>query len=112
MPRPQFVPTEKDRQTVRSMVAYGIRQEDIAKVLGFRSPKTLRKHFPDEIARGATEANAQVAQSLYNMATSEEEPAATIFWLKTRANWREIHVVETRAVTIPDFVVALDKEAA
>jgi hypothetical protein len=37
----------------------------------------------------STEANAQVAQSLYQQATSGKKTAATIFWLKTRAGWRE-----------------------
>jgi len=92
--------------------AYGIKQEDIATIVDLRSPKTLRKHFPQELARGAIEANAQVGQTLFKMATSGNEPAATIFWLKTRAGWREIQVLETRPAAIADFVVALDKQAS
>jgi hypothetical protein len=74
---------------VRSMAAYGIRQEDIARCLGLRSAKTLRRHFREELDRAATEANAQVAQSLYQQATSGKSTAASIFWLKTRAGWHE-----------------------
>jgi hypothetical protein len=94
------------------MSAYGIKQEDIATELGLRSPKTLRKHFSPELERGAIQANTQVGQTLFKMATSGKHPAATIFWLKTRAGWREIQVVETRPAATPDFVVAQEKKAA
>ena len=37
---------------VRSMAAYGIRQEEIARCLGLRSAKTLRRHFREELEPG------------------------------------------------------------
>jgi hypothetical protein len=88
MARPRFVATAEHRRMVRSLVAYGISQEEIARCVGMRSSKTLRRHFREELDRGATEANARVAQSLYQMAISGKCVAATIFWMKTRA-WRE-----------------------
>jgi len=112
MSRPRFVPTEAHRSTVKSMAAYGVREEDIATELGLRSPKTLRKHFGQEIERAAIQANARVGQTLYQMATSGKHPAATIFWMKTRAGWRENQVVEIRPAATPDFIVAQEKEAA
>ena len=110
MSRPRFVPTVEQRRTVKSLSAYGIRQDEIAKMLGLRAAKSLRKHFRQELDRGATEATAQVGQTLYKMATSGKHPAATIFWLKTRACWREIQIVDNRPAAIPDFVVAREKE--
>jgi hypothetical protein len=65
MARPRFIPTAEQRRIVRSMAAYGIRQEEIARYVGLRSDKTLRNHFREELDRAAPEANAQVAQSLY-----------------------------------------------
>jgi hypothetical protein len=112
MSRPRFIPTEEQRRTVKSLSAYGIKQDEIAQMLGLRSPKSLRKHFRQEINRGGIEATAQVGQTLYQMATSGKHPAATIFWLKTRAGWREIQIVETRPAAIPDFIVEVEKEAA
>lgn len=88
MSRPRFIPSESQRQTVRSMAAYGITQEEIARCLGVTA-KTLRRHFREELDRAATDANAQVAQTLFKMAKSGKCPAATIFWLKCRARWRE-----------------------
>jgi hypothetical protein len=51
-------------------------------------PKTLRKHYRDELDLGETKANAQVAGFLFN-AAKNGNVTAQIFWLKTRAKWRE-----------------------
>jgi hypothetical protein len=111
MPRPKLQPTEQQRRLVKSLVAMGNRQEDIARVLGIRSPKTLRKHYRQELDRGALEANHNVAQTLYKMATSGQRPAATMFWLKTRAGWRERPgaTPDPRLTAAPPFIVALDR---
>ena len=112
MSRPRFIPTEERRRMVRAMSGYGVPQEDIATVLGLRSPKTLRKHFREEITRGAIDAKTQVLQTLHRMATSGKHLAATIFSAKTRCGLREIQIVESRPAATPNFIVALDKEAA
>jgi hypothetical protein len=112
MARPRFVATVEQRKMVRSLAAYGTRQEDIARCVGLRSAKTLRRHFREELDRAATEANAQVAQSLYQQATSGKKTAATIFWLKTRAGWREPIAGAPRPVEAPPFLVMPEKEAA
>ena len=88
MPRPKFVPTAEQRKTVRTMAGFGIPQDDIAAHLEI-APKTLRKHFKQELRVGAIHADARVIESLYKMATSGESAAATIFWVKTRCRWRE-----------------------
>jgi hypothetical protein len=69
------------------MAAYGIPEIDISAVLGL-DPKTLRKHYRDELDLGETKANAQVAGFLFSAAKSGNV-TAQIFWLKTRARWRE-----------------------
>jgi hypothetical protein len=75
------------RRQVEAMAAYGIPEIDIARVVGV-DPKTLRKHYRDELDMGETKANAQVAGFLFNAARSGNV-TAQIFWLKTRARWRE-----------------------
>jgi hypothetical protein len=97
---------------VKSLAAFGTRQEDIATVIGIRSTNTLRKHFRQELARGEIEATAQVGQTLLQMATSGNHVGATIFWLKTRAGWRGGQNSANESSSIPDFIVALDKKAA
>jgi hypothetical protein len=73
------------------MAAYGIPQTDIGLVIGC-DPKTLRLHFQTELETGLAEANAKVAQSLFQRATGgvgKEAVTACIFWLKCRAGWRD-----------------------
>jgi hypothetical protein len=79
------------------MAAYGVPETDIARVLGIDA-KTLRKHYREELDTGQVKASARVAESLYRRATSEgsQSVTAAIFWLKTRANWKEASVHEVR----------------
>jgi len=88
--RPAYEPTDKERAQVKMLAAFGVREDDICKLLGI-SPPTLRKHFPGELELGHIEANAKVAQSLFRMATNPAKPnvAAAIFWLKVRAGWKD-----------------------
>lgn len=69
------------------MVAAGITQAEIANCLSI-DEKTLRLHFRDELDNGLVRATAKMADSLYRQGVSGVVPAA-IFWLKTRAKWRE-----------------------
>ncbi len=53
-------------------------------------------HYRDELDDGHVKANAKVAENLYRKATGEGREAVTaaIFWLKTRAGWKETSVHE------------------
>ena len=75
------------RRQVEALAAYGIPEADISGVVGI-DPKTLRKYYRDELDLGETKANAQVAGFLFN-AAKNGNVTAQIFWLKTRAKWRE-----------------------
>jgi hypothetical protein len=90
---------------VKSLAAYGFRQDDIAAGLGLSS-RTLRKHFREELDRGSLEANSQVAQALFRNAMAGNT-TAQIFWLKCRAGWREGGSLETNTGPAPDFIVGL-----
>jgi hypothetical protein len=80
-------PDPLQRRQVEALAAYGIPAADISGVVGIDS-KTLRKHYRDELDLGETKANAQVAGFLFN-AAKNGNVTAQIFWLKTRAKWRE-----------------------
>ena len=95
-------PTEETRAQVRALAAFGTDQEHIAKFVGCSHP-TLRKHYPDELKFSAINANAQVGQFLYHMAsgnalrdgaTHGECSRAAMFWAKTRMGWRETDRLE------------------
>ena len=87
MVRPAFVVTDGMREKVQYLAGLGVPQDDIAKIVGC-APKTLRKRFREELDRGVAEANAMVAGYLFNSA-KQGNVSAQIFWLKTRAHWRE-----------------------
>ena len=55
-------------------------------------PKTLRKHYRDELDTGQIKATAMVAESLFRKATTDgpQSVTAAIFWLKTRGGLREL----------------------
>lgn len=92
--RPPHVPTDRDRRQVEIMTGLGLTQEQIGKILGV-SEDTLQRHYADEIANGVAKANVQVAQNLFNIATSREQGsvAAAIFWMKSRGKWKEVNHV-------------------
>ena len=77
------------------MAAFGIPEHNIARVVGI-DPKTLRKHYRDELDMGQTKATAKVAESLFRKATTDgpQSVTAEIFWLKTRGGWKETSAVE------------------
>jgi hypothetical protein len=104
--RPPFQATDKQRSLVKSLAGFGFTHQEIATFLELKSPKTLRKHFRAELDLGEIQANAKVAQTLFNLATSGQHPAATIFWMKTRRGWRERDGLETLQAPPPFLVTA------
>jgi hypothetical protein len=103
MARPKFSPTEAQRRQVKSLSAYGIKHDEIALVIGI-APKTLRKHFHQELERGRIEANAQISRSLYQKAVAGNV-TALIFLSKVRLGWREQVPPDTIPIAPPDFIV-------
>ena len=95
MARHPFAVTDAVREKVRYLAGVGVRQDDIAKIIGC-SPKTLRKRCRDELDRGVAEANATMFGYLF-AAAKGGNIAAIIFWLKTRANLRERAVPDDAA---------------
>lgn len=95
MPRPAHTPDEGGRRQVEALAGYGVPEPAIAAMIGIDA-KTLRKHYRFELDHGHTKANAKVAENLYRKATGDgrESVTAAIFWLKTRAAWKETMVQE------------------
>jgi hypothetical protein len=90
MGRPAYQPTDKDKKQVLIMSGIGLTHDQISKIIGI-SDETLRKYYADELETGESRMNAQVAQNLFSIATSKDTGAvaAAMFWMKTRAKWRE-----------------------
>jgi hypothetical protein len=106
MGRPPHDPTPAERRQVEAMAGYGVPEADIARVIGV-DPKTLRKHYRDELDLGHVKANAAVAESLFRKATGDgrQSVTAAIFWLKTRAGWRKTSVHAHAHVDAPVEII-------
>ena len=91
--------TEKDREAAQTMYAFGVPAEQIARILHI-SHDTLMRRLGKEMEDYKVKANARVASTLYQMAISGTQPAATFFWLKTRAGWRETDRLEIEQRTL------------
>jgi hypothetical protein len=98
MGRPSHKPDPLTRRQVEAMAGFGVPEADIAGVIGI-DPKTLRRHYRQELDHGHVKANAKVAENLFRKATGDSREAviAAIFWLKTRAGWKETSVQEHSA---------------
>jgi hypothetical protein len=77
------------------MAGFGVREDDIALLLGISGP-TLRKYYPSELRLGHIKANVAVAQSLYKKAIGSGPASVTaaIFWAKVRMGWKDTTGVE------------------
>lgn len=71
-----------------ALTSFGVQQMEVAVYLGI-SDRTLRKHYRRELDTATITANAQVARSLFKNAVDNSNVSAQIFWLKTRAGFRE-----------------------
>ncbi len=93
MARPHHLPTEDTRRVAAIMSSYNAPQKAIALALAI-DENTLRKYYRTELDNGSDITNGKVSETLFRMAVSGRVPAATFFWLKTRAGWREVDRLE------------------
>jgi hypothetical protein len=89
VPRKSHRPTAEKKKLVRTLAAVGIKHEEIAQKIDI-ALSTLTRYYADELANGRTDANSQIAKSLFEKARGGDT-TAMIFWLKCRAGWREAH---------------------
>src|SRR6056297_1535623 len=85
--KPPHEPTKQSRELVSLHATMGTRQEVIADLLDL-DPKTLRKHYRKELDQSVAKANATIDGALFNKAKGGDT-SAMIFWMKTRAQWKE-----------------------
>ncbi len=64
MARKALLLNEMVREKVRHLAGVGVRQAEIAKIIGC-APKTLRKWCREDLDRGVAEANAMVSGYLF-----------------------------------------------
>ena len=87
MSRNPHEPTPASRQLVQLHATIGTQQHTIADIIGI-DDKTLRKYYREELDHAMAQANATIGGALFNKAKGGDT-TAMIFWMKTRAGWRE-----------------------
>jgi hypothetical protein len=107
---PKYVPTENHRRQVLTMAGFGIRQEEIARIL-LCDKKTLRKYYRYELDTGMTEANVRVVEALFTNATKHNNVAAQIWWTKARMGWRGTDILQNEDAVVPQLIVRFGNEA-
>lgn len=112
MARIAHKPTVETRAQVEALSGYGVRHDEISVYLGI-DPKTLRKHYRDQLDKGHVKANVGVARALHKNAT-DGNVTAQIFWLKARAGWRDrVDIEITSPIRVEAAAVAkMDPSAA
>lgn len=92
LPR-EFLASEQWHVAV--MAAAGFPIESIAVQLKI-SEETLKERFAGSLERGLSMSTALVAETLFRKALGDGPQAVTaaIFWLKARAGWRDVQVIE------------------
>jgi hypothetical protein len=102
--RPPHKPTKDSQEQVKRLSALGCPHEDIATRLKI-SADTLVKYYKDELDEGRIDANAAIAGTLFSQA-KKGNTAAAIFWLKTRARWKETQVNEVTGLNGGDLRIS------
>ena len=103
-----FVPTEQQRHLVHMMTITGVRQDEQARALRM-TPKTLAKHFREELDQAKVVTTSNVSGALYRNAM-DGNVSAQIFWLKAQAGWREADRLEITGAQGKDLLTDTEKE--
>ena len=105
-----------DLQQVEDLAAQGLTLEEISSSLGinpstlYRKKKQMRE-LQDALKRGQSKGIAQVANALFSAAL-DGNTSAMIFYLKTRAGWKEKQTIELEGGDKPIKVQDLTPESA
>jgi hypothetical protein len=86
MSLPAHAPTDLTRKQAQQAAGFGLPQDQIGALLGI-DDKTLRKHYPEQLALGRAMASAAVGESLFRRAVSGEDTTAAIWWSKCQMRW-------------------------
>jgi hypothetical protein len=92
----RYTATDFDRGRVAAMAGAGMQETRIAEHLRI-DPKTLRRHFRNELDNALTNRVTDIADNLAAIALSPKrgmpQVVASLFILKCLGKWREVNVV-------------------
>jgi hypothetical protein len=87
MSRPEYIPTDEQRNMVRVLTAAGYSELNISRAIGVSTP-TLRKYFREELDIGHAITNSMSTMALWDLIL-KGNTTAILFWHKCRLGWRE-----------------------
>ena len=97
MARPtKYLRNDEQAKRVEKMAVIGCNDNHIAAIEGM-SEAQLQKMYSRELKDGRAKGVGAIAQTLYQMALSGKNPAATFFYLKCRARWQEVQHIKVEA---------------
>ena len=97
--RKPFTPTDKQRGMVEALVGLGLSQEEVSLLIinpetdKHIDAKTLRKAFAYELRVGGAKVKAEIARTLFQMATEDKSVSAALFLAKARGGWKTLMLV-------------------
>ncbi len=100
---------------IERLAGFGLSVEKIAAYLGM-SKATLDRRVSESIEvssaleRGRSFSEEAVASTAFQMATSGKHPSVTMFWLKTRAGWRENFTKNPTSGIELSYKIEIDKD--
>jgi hypothetical protein len=108
----EHFPTPQSRTKVIGLACNAIRQDRIAKHLGI-NPKTLRKHYHEELTFGMEAIGAQAAGHLIRLMKGNGSAAfsAVKYFLSCRCHWLEKPAVAAD-LKLPELRTITDAQAA
>ena len=128
--RPAFQPSEEQRRVVEAMVGFGIPEAEICGLIRNTNgkpidEKTLRKHFQEEIATGASKVKFMVGQFMVAsilgtgnhpdfVPLKDEKARASLALLfaKSRMGWKETTFNEHANTNGKAFILQVSKTDA
>ena len=105
--RPPHQRSDETARQIRTMAQFGLPYEQMADIVGISVP-TMRKHYRDELNKGAALANLKVGERLYKKAVEEGDTTALIFWAKCRMRWRTDAPEEVQEQAVPAVRVKVE----
>ena len=91
--RPPYIPNDRDRNRARLLAARDMTRQQIAYRLGI-CKDILNRHYKKEVDEGREQVDNAVYSNLIRMASTSNNPAACIFYCKTRLGMRETDRLE------------------
>jgi hypothetical protein len=103
--------TDAIRDRVKMLAGYGLTAKQIGNVIGC-SGDTIERHCQDDLDEGRDTALATVSATAFQLAISGTCPAMTMFYLKCRGRWREVHTDNDVAPSAEPKVVVIGQQPA